>query len=120
MSAEQAGIEWFNGTGVPAEVRPILNPLYMSALSRKILQLMTYESQLKTLKIGVATQQVALVDTPEMYIQNPVLEERLKEYELISAKYNDLYEDILPDMNKMSEEYLEAKRKRRLDIFLSR
>jgi hypothetical protein len=81
---------------------------------------MTYESQLRTLKIAVATRSAALIDTPEMYIQNPVFEERLKEYELISRKYSDLFEYILPDLGKMSEEYQEVRRKSRLAIFLSR
>lgn len=81
---------------------------------------MVYESQLKALKTAVATQHRALVDTPEMYIHSPVLEERVKEYELLSAKYNDLYAAILPDLDKMSEEYQEARRKSRLAIFLSR
>jgi hypothetical protein len=99
---------------------PNFKPIIMSALSRKIVQLMAYESQLKALKIEVATQHRALVDTPEIYIHNPILDERVKEYELLSAKYNDLYEDILPDLDKMSEEYQEARRKSRLAIFLSR
>lgn len=81
---------------------------------------MTYESQLKTLKTEITTQYMAQVDTPELYIHSPVLEARLKEYELIFAKYNDLFEDLLPDMNKMMEEYQEARKKSRLDIFLSR
>jgi hypothetical protein len=81
---------------------------------------MTYESQLKALKTAVATQHRALVDTPEMYIHNPILEERLREYELISTKYNDLFEGILPDLDKMSEEYQEVKRKGKLAIFFSR
>ncbi|MFA6060830.1 MAG: hypothetical protein WC756_21715 [Taibaiella sp.] len=89
----------------------------MPSLSGKILQLMTYESQLKVLKKEIVIQHTALADTPEVYIPNPILEEQLMEYELISTKYDDLFEAILPDMNRMTEEYQEV---RKLHLFFSR
>jgi hypothetical protein len=92
----------------------------MTTLSDKIIQLMAYESQLKTLKEEIVIQHIALLNTPEVYIQNHILEERLKVYELISAKYNDLFEDILPDMNRMTEEYQEVRNRSRLHPFFSR
>jgi hypothetical protein len=92
----------------------------MSTLSHKILQLMAYESQLKALKTEIATHRVALVDTPEIYIHNAVFEEQLKKYELISLQYNELFEGILPDLNKMSEEYQELSNRRELHPFFFR
>lgn len=81
---------------------------------------MNCEAQLKTLKEEITTQRGARVDTQELYIHNPMLEERVKEYEMISRQYNDLFESVLPDMNKMSEEYEEVRRKSKMDTFFSR
>jgi GTPase involved in cell partitioning and DNA repair len=86
----------------------------MSVLSDKIIQLITYEEQLKTLKKEIVLQYIALADTPEVYIHNHILEEQLKEYELISTKYHELFEDILPDMNRMTEEYQEVRNRSKL------
>lgn len=73
---------------------------------------MTYESQLKVLKEEIVLQHISLADTPEVY--NHILEEQLREYELISTKYDELFEDILPDMNRMTEEYQEVRNRSKL------
>lgn len=81
---------------------------------------MTYESQLKALNTEITTQRAALVDTPEIYIYSDMFEERLKKYELISLKYNELLESILPDLNKMSEEYQQLRNRRKSHPFFFR
>jgi hypothetical protein len=92
----------------------------MLSLSGKILQLMTYESRLKVLKEEIVTQHIAFVNKSEVHIHNRIHEDQLREYELISAKYRELFEDILPDMNRMTEEYQEVRNRRKLHPFFSR
>jgi hypothetical protein len=82
----------------------------MSKLSRKIIQLMAYESQLKELKKEIVLQNIALLNEPENEILREKFNERMQEYELISAKYNHLFEEILLDSAKMKEEYRGGKK----------
>lgn len=82
----------------------------MSTLSRKIIQLMAYESQLKELKAEIVSQNIALLNEPENYILKDTLKRNMEEYELISAKYGDLFEEILLDSAKMKEEYQDIKK----------
>ena len=82
----------------------------MLTLSRKIIQLTAYESQLKELKKEIVLQNIATLNEPENEILRVKLNEKMKEYELISAKYNDLFKDILLDSTKMKKEYQDVKR----------
>jgi hypothetical protein len=94
----------------------------MSTLSRKIIQLMAYESQLKELKAEIVSQNIALLNEPEHYLLKDTLKRNMEEYELISAKYGDLFEEILLDSAKMKEEYQDIKKETdcRVSIFTSR
>lgn len=82
----------------------------MLTLSRKIIQLTAYESQLKELKKEIVLQNIATLNEPENEILREKLNKKMKEYEVISAKYNDLFKDILLDSTKMKKEYQDVRR----------
>jgi alpha-mannosidase len=82
----------------------------MSTLSRKIVQLMAYESQLKELKEEIVSQNATLLHEQEDQILKDSLKENMQQYEVISAHYSDLFQDILHDSTKMKEEYLDVKK----------
>jgi hypothetical protein len=71
---------------------------------------MAYESQLKELKAEIVSQNIALLNEPEHYLLKDTLKRNMEEYELISAKYGDLFEEILLDSAKMKEEYQDIKK----------
>ena len=82
----------------------------MLKLSRKIIQLTAYESKLKELKKVIVLQNIATLNEPENEILREKLNKKMKEYEVISAKYNDLFKDILLDSTKMKKEYQDVRR----------
>lgn len=71
---------------------------------------MAYESQLKELKAEIVSQNITLLSEPEHYILKDTLKKNMEEYELISSKYGDLFEEILKDSAKMKEEYQDIKK----------
>lgn len=71
---------------------------------------MAFESQLKELKAEVISQNVALLSEPENFILKDTLKRNMETYELISAKYGDLFEEILLDSAKMKKEYQDIKK----------
>jgi hypothetical protein len=81
----------------------------MALLSDKILQLMTYEAQLKTLKKEIVLQHLTLSASTGQRVFEDILKEEIQLYELIWTKYNELFENILQDTRKMVEEYHELK-----------
>jgi hypothetical protein len=91
--------------------------LKMHKPSYKIIQLMIYESRLKELKKEIIFRNRSISGE----IRNSILEDMIKgkiaEYEMISLKYIELFEDVLVDCNKMTEEYHD-KRKRSMNIFI--
>ena len=68
---------------------------------------MTYEVQLKALKKGIVLQHLTQSGSSERNIRN-VLKDEIQQYELVSTRYNELFENILKDTNKMVEEYYES------------
>jgi hypothetical protein len=81
----------------------------MAVLSNKIIQLMAYETQLKTLKEEIVLQHLTSSKSPIQEASGDVLREKIQQYELVSAKYNELFQNILLDTHKMAEEYHELK-----------
>jgi hypothetical protein len=82
----------------------------MSTLSRKIIKLRAYESQLKELKEEIVSQNTMLLTEPENQILKDILREKMQKYEVISAQYSDLFNGILQDSTKMKEEYQDVRK----------
>jgi hypothetical protein len=81
----------------------------MTTLSDKIIQLMAYEVELKTLKKEIVLQHLTLSASSGQRASEDILKEKVQQYESISAKYNELFENVLQGTHKMVEEYHELK-----------
>jgi DNA repair ATPase RecN len=73
---------------------------------------MSYESQLENLKKEIVARHEEVLKGTKHGPENfpALLKDKMEEYESVSEKYNELFNDILQDSVRMKEEYAGLKK----------